>query len=166
MIIYRITNKVNGKVYIGQTSRTLAERLYEHIKGNPSRVGKDIAKLGKDSFSIDVIDVVDTQEKADKTERFWIDFYSDNSYNVLSGGKPTKAEMAMLTHIPRKKKPKKEKPKVEKVRRAEAYTVKRTKVKTTLTVEKVKRNVRGEAIEREEQRINQLFKSLHGDYGI
>ena len=32
MIIYKYTNKLNGKIYIGQTVRTLEERLKEHIR--------------------------------------------------------------------------------------------------------------------------------------
>ena len=32
MLIYKITNKINGKIYIGQTTRTLKERWADYIK--------------------------------------------------------------------------------------------------------------------------------------
>ena len=31
MLIYKITNTVNGKIYVGQTVRTLEERKWQHI---------------------------------------------------------------------------------------------------------------------------------------
>lgn len=100
MIIYRITNNITGMVYIGQTKRTFAERIKEHI-ANQSKIGKDITKLGKENFSFDVIDKAETAEELDELEKFWIEFYSFNCYNILSGGKPTKEEMDILSKIPR-----------------------------------------------------------------
>lgn len=96
MIIYRITNNITGMVYIGQTKRTFAERIKEHI-ANQSRIGRAITKLGKENFSFDVIDRANTAEELDELERFWIEFYSFNSYNVLSGGKATKDELNMIS---------------------------------------------------------------------
>lgn len=44
MIIYRITNKINGKPYIGQTTRTLEERIYEHRHCKTTTLGKAIKR--------------------------------------------------------------------------------------------------------------------------
>ena len=32
MIVYKITNRVNGKIYIGQTKASLSRRWKEHVK--------------------------------------------------------------------------------------------------------------------------------------
>ena len=103
MIVYRILNKLNGQSYIGQTSRTLAERMTNHINGK-SAIGKDIVKYGKENFDVAVLDVCGTKEIADKSERYWIDFYDAvaNGYNVLAGGIPSKKEMRMIANLPKK----------------------------------------------------------------
>lgn len=100
MIIYKITNKLNGKVYIGQTTRSLAARIYEHIH-NHSRVGKDIVKYGRDNFDISVIDNAKTKEELDDLEIFWIAWYNStqNGYNILRGGKATKDELKMINKL-------------------------------------------------------------------
>ena len=119
MEIYKITNNLNGMIYIGQTRRTVAERVKQHLY-QQSKIGKAMTKYGTENFSIDVIDHADTQEELDSLERFWIAFYNscENGYNTLSGGKPTKKEwkqmskMGLLSH--KKKKYKKRKAKAEK----------------------------------------------------
>lgn len=96
-------------IYIGQTRKTVAERVKQHIY-QQSKIGKAMTKYGTENFSIDVIDHADTQEELDSLERFWIAFYNscENGYNTLIGGQPTKKEFQMLSHIgnsiPRKKK--------------------------------------------------------------
>ena len=108
MIIYRITNNLNGMIYIGQTRKTVAERVKQHIY-RQSKIGKAMTKYGTENFSIDVIDHADTQEELDSLERFWIAFYNscENGYNTLIGGKPTKNEFKMISKfansVPRKK---------------------------------------------------------------
>lgn len=116
MIIYKITNKLNGKTYIGQTRKTVAERIKGHIY-DKSRVGKEIIEFGQENFDISVIDSADTQQELDELERFWIAFYNsqENGYNVLLGGKPTKEEFKLLHKFPRTKKKKRKKVKTIKV---------------------------------------------------
>lgn len=110
MEIYRITNNINGMVYIGQTRRTVAERVKQHIY-QQSKIGKAMTKYGTENFSVDVIDRAETQEELDALERFWIAFYNtrENGYNTLIGGKPTKKEFRMLSQFsnsaPKKKRP-------------------------------------------------------------
>ena len=59
--IYKITNKVNGKVYIGQ-SRDIKRRWYEHrkVKGDYDRhsypLYSAIEKYGIDNFEFEIIE--------------------------------------------------------------------------------------------------------------
>ena len=59
--IYKITNKENGKIYIGKTVNTIQERWHEHISeafnGNISNslIHKAIVKYGIDAFLVEEI---------------------------------------------------------------------------------------------------------------
>lgn len=88
MVIYKITNKVNGKQYIGQTIRNLNTRITEHKSSN-SAVGKAIQKYGIDNFLIEVIDEVETVEQLNKLEEKYVtlEFVNSNkTYNSRLGG--------------------------------------------------------------------------------
>ena len=55
--IYKITNKLNNKIYIGQ-SNNIQRRFLEHqTKGSISRIPVDeaIQKYGKENFSFEVM---------------------------------------------------------------------------------------------------------------
>lgn len=95
-IIYKITNTKNGKIYIGQTIRTLAERFTCHCKPcsaskkNGMPIAKAIQKYGKDCFVIEEIDTAKTKEELNKKEIAYIssfESYKRNiGYNISSGG--------------------------------------------------------------------------------
>lgn len=92
MKIYKITNSINGKVYIGQTSRSIERRWKEHCC--PSEqcplLKKAIRKYGKENFSIVQIDSAIDREEANAKEKHWIAFYdsanSEKGYNLSLGG--------------------------------------------------------------------------------
>ena len=95
MIIYKITNKINNKVYIGQTIRSLKKRWIEHCcKGSCCPfIHRAIAKYGVDNFTIEQIDHSHSREELDNKEVFWIEFYNSiapNGYNLTSGGETNK----------------------------------------------------------------------------
>ncbi len=87
--IYKITNKINGKIYIGQ-SNDIYRRFYEHqTKGESSRILVDAAiqKYGKDKFSYEILEECSINELNQK-ETFWIKKLNaiENGYNCSEGG--------------------------------------------------------------------------------
>lgn len=94
MIIYKITNKKNNKVYIGQTRQTLKQRWTDHTK--PSAhfcflLKRAIEKYGKENFTIEKIDTANSIEELDSKEKNWIQHYKSYDYNFgynrLLGGR-------------------------------------------------------------------------------
>ena len=88
-IIYMIICKINKKIYVGQTTRTLEERFAEHSKAN-SLLGRDIREFGEDNFSREVLAECKTQEELDEQERIWIKKLNckhPNGYNKANGGR-------------------------------------------------------------------------------
>lgn len=105
--IYKITNKVNGKVYIGQ-SVNIANRWKQHRKTpyNPNDKSYDlplyraIRKYSLDNFSFEVIEEC-TIEELDSKEIYWIKYYNstntEKGYNLKEGGnycQPTNAKLS------------------------------------------------------------------------
>ena len=87
--IYKITNKITGKIYIG-LSIDIYRRFYEHqTKGETSRIPVDVAiqKYGKDKFSYEVLEECSIDELNQK-ETFWIKKLNaiENGYNCSEGG--------------------------------------------------------------------------------
>lgn len=62
MIIYKITNLINGKIYVGQTKRTLKARIYQHIHRSESAISLAIQKYGWENFKAEIIEECETQE--------------------------------------------------------------------------------------------------------
>lgn len=95
--IYKITNKVNNKIYIGKTIRKPQIRWQEHIQysNQPSRYNtpfyQAIRKYGPENFIFEIIedDIADINE-LNKKEKYYINFYHSTShetgYNIALGG--------------------------------------------------------------------------------
>lgn len=91
--IYKITNKINGKSYIGQTIQDVKERFYQHCATKCSQavlnmaIHKAINKYGKSNFTVEVIEEVESTDLNDR-EKYWIKFYNsyNNGYNSTEGG--------------------------------------------------------------------------------
>lgn len=94
MIIYKIINKINKKVYIGQTCESLNRRFYRHKsharQGTDTHLYRAIRKYGEENFTIEQIDTANSQEELDNKEIYWIKYYNSfkNGYNSkISKGK-------------------------------------------------------------------------------
>ena len=81
MWIYKITNIQNNKVYIGQTIRPIQDRFNRHISDALHNIidthfARAIRKYGKEIFSLEVIDTVQSQNELNKKEQYWIQYYN------------------------------------------------------------------------------------------
>ena len=86
-IIYKHTNKINGKSYIGQTVQTMEIRLKQHLKEKRNFAFiSAIKKYGVENFTSEVIE--SNVENLDEREKYWIKYYDtyNNGYNMTEGG--------------------------------------------------------------------------------
>ena len=98
MFIYKITNKLNCKVYIGQTiQKNPRSRWRNHVfeakhnKTTQCVVDKAIAKYGEENFDFSIIEMHHTLEELNQAEIKCISYFrqtlgGENVYNLLSGG--------------------------------------------------------------------------------
>lgn len=104
MIIYKITNKINGKAYIGQTVGELRKRWAVHCASNYCRaLHNAIKKYGKDAFKLEVIKECSSHEEMNELEKNFIVEHKTRTpagYNLKEGGsngspsEETKAKMS------------------------------------------------------------------------
>lgn len=90
--IYKITNDINDKLYIGKTQLSVKQRFKEHCKDAFSRTKEHrplyaaMRKYGIEHFSIEQIE--ETQFPNER-EQYWIAYYNSygkNGYNATLGG--------------------------------------------------------------------------------
>ncbi len=91
MIIYKITNLINQKVYVGQTIHSLESRWLRHCrKSSTSAISKSIRKHDKSNFKSEILEVCNSLEHLDNRERYWISHLKSNKklfgYNKTNGG--------------------------------------------------------------------------------
>lgn len=99
-IIYKHTNQINGKIYVGQTRQTLKARYkngmgyQSHDNQKESIFSAAIKKYGWENFTHEILERnIYSQEEANAREIYWINFFrsyigfSDcNGYNMTLGG--------------------------------------------------------------------------------
>lgn len=89
--IYKITNDVNGKIYIGKTEFSIEKRFAEHCRDawkerNENRpLYRAMRKYGVEHFNVELLEETENPEER---ETFWIEYYRSfkNGYNATLGG--------------------------------------------------------------------------------
>lgn len=89
--IYKITNDINGKQYIGKTERTIEQRFIEHCQNyKKEKLEKRplyaaMRKYGIEHFHIELIEETSNPEER---EKYWIEYFGTfkNGYNATIGG--------------------------------------------------------------------------------
>lgn len=95
--IYKITNLLNGKCYIGQTKRTLDKRWKDHVSHALKQSSRSkpyfalaISKHGPDVWKREIIEQVATRDEAHAREITWIELNNSTNrelgYNIGKGG--------------------------------------------------------------------------------
>lgn len=89
-IIYKLTLVIDGRCYIGQTIRSLKERISEHSHKRMFYINNAINKYGINNFICEIIEKVDNQINLDIKEKYWIQYYKSNikgkGFNLTTGG--------------------------------------------------------------------------------
>ena len=86
-IVYKITNNLNNKIYIGQTTETIQKRFQRHCGyqlNDNTYLHRAMKKYGCDNFIIEEIERVNNQNELDEREYFWIQYYQSHikGYNL------------------------------------------------------------------------------------
>lgn len=87
LIIYKTTNLVNDKIYIGKASNASKKNNY---LGSGKQIKYAIMKYGKANFKRKIIDIAENKNDHIIKEIFWINFFDARNrkigYNILPGG--------------------------------------------------------------------------------
>lgn len=93
MFIYKITNKISGKMYIGQTSKTIDYRWLIHLKNAKEKINRylydAINHYGYENFDIEEVEKCSSLNELKEKEMFYIKKYNSfmpNGYNMTLGG--------------------------------------------------------------------------------
>lgn len=93
--IYLITNKINGKQYVGQTIQSPEIRFLYHLnyankESNLSNMplAKAINKYGRENFELSILEKCE-ENIIDEREKYYIELYDtfNKGYNATKGGK-------------------------------------------------------------------------------
>lgn len=89
--IYKITNNINEKIYIGKTNLSITDRFKQHCRDSSKYLERPLYrafnKYGIENFSIEAIEECSPEEASNK-EVYWIEYYRSfkEGYNATKGG--------------------------------------------------------------------------------
>ncbi len=97
MIVYKATNLLNGKIYIGKTNKNLDQYKLLHIKAALKNIDNKkryfynaIRKYGPQNFKWDILGYCESKEELNEAEKICIEFFKSNNnvygYNMTYGG--------------------------------------------------------------------------------
>lgn len=92
MLIYRVTNRINGKVYIGQTQKSLEIRKKRHLKTSHKNYFQiALKKYGLENFYWEILeDNITNINHLNQREQYYIKLFKSNDkrfgYNLTEGG--------------------------------------------------------------------------------
>lgn len=94
MIIYKATNLINNKIYIGKTVLSLEQRIKNHLKKSKTNkriyFHKAIHKYGIENFKWEIIYNSSSLKDLNEKEIYYINYYRKNKnnkiYNITNGG--------------------------------------------------------------------------------
>ena len=105
--IYKTTNIITGKSYIGQHEVPLTPEAFDRYLGSGIAIKAAIKKYGRKNFKKEILEYIEDDDKHEKTserERYWIqkeNTMAPNGYNISPGGEggitPEIAKRSALT---------------------------------------------------------------------
>ena len=85
--IYKTTNLLNGKIYVGQRK---SKEFIKSYYGSGTLIKKSIEKYGKENFSVELIDFAMSADELDEKEIWYIEKlkskHTYGNYNLADGG--------------------------------------------------------------------------------
>jgi len=87
--IYKITNLINNKIYIGQRQSKVESTLDIKYMGSGKALKRAFKKYGIKNFTKEIIEICESKEQLDEREIYWIKKFksTDNKigYNIAHG---------------------------------------------------------------------------------
>lgn len=98
--IYKTSNKINGKIYVGQ--HQFASLLKDDVYlGSGKLIKLAIKKYGKENFSKEIITIAMSPSEADVLEKYYIEKYDATNpkigYNLMLGGQSSRGSFTKET---------------------------------------------------------------------
>lgn len=135
--VYKTTNLINGKIYVGQKKGKLKLSYY----GSGTLLKRAVAKYGRDKFSCELVCYAYSYDELNSLEAYWISTLDaiNSGYNLEEGGKHPKVTEATKLKISKANKGLKRTPeRIEEMRRESTG-----RVHTQETKDKIRSKITG-----------------------